>query len=158
MAKEQEILLAGFTETNRSDFLAIGHERLCLPDEQVFRGGTAPAGLVFILEGEGSIWKKETRLGTLREGAIIGEAALFSSNGRSNGKEIKAESQMRILEFRKQEIFNFFKWKEERLFKLFILNIVTILLGKLNRTDEKLIRMEDRLKDQVVFRTSGEGL
>jgi len=156
MATEEDMLFRNFLERDRADFLAIGYERLCQPKESVIRDGAVSSSLFIALEGEGSIWKKNIRVATIQEGDVFGESVLFLFQNPHRISTVQAETPMRVLEFRRQEIFNYFKWKEERLFKLFVLNVITILLGKLNRADERIVYLEKRLHEQTLS-AIGEG-
>ena len=156
MATEEGILFRGFPEKDREDFLAIGRERRCQPEELVIRDGAASSSLFIALEGEGSVWKGDVRVSTIRKGDVFGESALFLFQNHTRIATVRAEIPMRVLEFRRQDIFAHFKRKEERLFMLFVSNIVTILLGKLGRANERTVYLEKQLRGQMLF-ASEEG-
>jgi len=156
MATEEDILFRGFPTRDREDFLAMGHERQCLPSEPVIRYEVDNSSLFIALEGEGSVWKGDIRVGSIREADVFGESALFQNQRRI--ATVRAETPMRVLEFRRQEIFNYFKWKKERLFKLFVFNIITILLGKLGRANERIAGLEKRLREGVLSAVGGGGV
>ena len=149
MATEEDMLFRNFSERDRTDFSAIGYERLCQPEEPVIRDETASSSLFIILEGTASIWKGDIRVGTIREGGMFGESVLFLFQNQLRIATVRAETPMRVLEFQRQEIFNYFKWKEERLFKLFVLNVTTILLGKLSRANERIAYLHARLQRSI---------
>ena len=88
---------------------------------------------------------------------MFGESVLFLFQNQLRIATIRAETPMRVLEFRRQDIFSYFKRREERLFKLFVLNITTILLGKLRRANERIAYLEKRLHEQMLSAVGGAG-
>ncbi|MCK5119967.1 MAG: cyclic nucleotide-binding domain-containing protein [Candidatus Latescibacteria bacterium] len=154
MGTEEEMLFRNFLEKDREAFLSIGRERQCQPGESVVRDAAAGSSLFITMEGEASVWKKNVRVAIIRKGSVFGESALFQNQQRI--ATIRAEVPMRVLEFRRPDILTFFKWKEERLFKVFVLNIITILLGKLGRANERIASMAS--SEQALSGFSGGGM
>jgi len=97
----------------------------------IIRGGTV------------SVEKEGVGLTTLHEGDILGELVIFRPSARS--ATVRALSPTSVLEFEKETIMNFFKRREERLFKIFVINVINILCLKLDRTDDRIVQLESLL-------------
>lgn len=155
MATEYEMLFRGFSRKERDAFLTIGQEQQHLPGESLVQDEASSFSVFILLEGAASVLKGNVRVATLQKGNVFGEAALFQNQRRT--ATVQAETSIRVLEFRRQDVFNYFKWREERLFKLFVFNIVTILLGKLRRANARVAYLEEQLHEQALSVTGGDG-
>jgi len=70
---------------------------------------------------------------------------------------VRTERPSEVLEFKRDELLNFFKWREEKLFKYFILNIISLLLDKLNRANERIIHLEHTFREQIAWLVGNKG-
>lgn len=149
MLTEEEILFKGFSEEERRDFLSIGQERHFESQEFIIRDG-APGNSLFILrEGRVSVWRGDVKLADLVEGDVFGESVVFQAHNRIAA--VRADSPVGVVEIRRQDLLHFFKWREERLFKILVINIVNILFHKLSRADERIASLEKSLREQAVW-------
>ena len=147
MPTEEEILFNGFSEDERRDFLSLGQQKHCESLEFIVRNG-APADSLFILrEGKASVWKKNVKLTDFVEGNVFGESIIFQAHNRI--ADIRADSPAEVLEIRRGDLLRFFKWREERLFKILVINIVHLLFGKLGRANERIESLEKNLREQA---------
>ena len=150
MVTEEQMLFQGFPDRDHQSFLAMGKERYFEVDEQVIQEDTLGSSFYIILDGVVSIWRKHSKLGTLYKGDIVGELVIFRSRPRS--ATVRAETVAKMLAFEREDIIAFFKWRDERLFKIFVINVIHILAHKLARTSESIIHLENQL------RSKGEGV
>lgn len=150
MITAEDILLRGFGDREREDFFTMGRERQYACGETIIGSGASNPKLILVLEGNGDIIRRDERVGAVRSGDVIGAAVIFPSDQCSRDVAVKAASPVRVVEFSRNELFTFFKWKEERLFKIFVLNIMGILLAKLDRAEERIAMLEERLRVQVM--------
>ena len=149
MPTEEEILFNGFSEEERRDFLSIGRQKHLESQEFVVRNG-APGNSLFILrEGKASVWKGDVKLTDLVKGDVFGESIIFQAHSRIAA--IRADSPAEVLEIRRGDLLRFFKWREERLFKILVINIVHLLFGKLGRTNERIESLEKDLREQAAW-------
>lgn len=148
MTAEREQLFKGFSQKEREDFLTIGQERGYTPGDRVIEDEAISSSLFIILKGAASVLKGNIQVGTLQQGDVFGEAAFFQKLRRI--ATIQATTPMWVLEFRRADLFDYFKKREERLLKLFVFNIIIILLGKLSRANERMIFLEEQLHERVL--------
>jgi len=140
---EEQILFRGFSDQEQSDFLSLGEEREFGPDEALVTENAPGSSLYIIRSGTVSVEKEGVGLTTLHEGDILGELVIFRPSARS--ATVRALSPTSVLEFDKDTIMTFFKRREERLFKIFVINVINILSLKLDRTDDRIVQLESLL-------------
>ena len=140
---EEEILFRGFSDQERSDFLSLGEEREFGPDEALVTESAPGSSLFIVRRGTVSVEKDGVGLATMHDGDILGELVIFRPGARS--ATVRSLSATTVLEFDKDVITDFFKRREERLFKIFVINVINILSLKLDRTDERIVQLESLL-------------
>jgi CRP-like cAMP-binding protein len=144
------LLLKNFPSDDLRHFLAIGHTEHYQKQDVIIVDDNSPANSAYlVVEGRVSVWKDDMHLATLNAGDFIGETFLFSRGLRS--ASVVAEDTCTVLRFDRQDTLDYFRRKPERLFKIFIMNIVEIQQKKIVNMNQKLISIQRRLlqKDQT---------
>lgn len=153
MPTGEETLFNGFSEEDRRDFLSIGRQKHFESQEYIVQDG-APGNSLFILqEGKASVWGEEAKLTDLVKGDIFGESVIFQAHSRIAA--VRSDAPSEVLEIRREDLLRFFKWREERLFKILVINIVHLLFGKLGRTNERIESLEKDLREQAAWLLGG---
>ena len=153
MPTGEEILLNGFSGQDRRDFLSIGRQKHFESEEHIVRDG-APGNSLFILrEGKASVWKEDVKLADLLKGDVFGESIIFQAHSRIAA--VRSDGLSDVLEIRRDDLLRFFRWREERLFKILVINIVHLLFGKLSRTNERIESLEKNLRGQAAWLLGG---
>ncbi|RKY61839.1 MAG: hypothetical protein DRP95_02330 [Candidatus Latescibacterota bacterium] len=150
----EELLLRGLSHEDREAFLALGIVKAFEPQEYIVREGTPGDALYIIRKGKASVWKGDVKLGDLSEGDVFGEAVILYPHNRIAC--VRAERPTEVLEVKRDDLLTFFKWREERVFKYFILNVISLLLDKLERANERIVYLEHTFREQVVWLLGGE--
>jgi CRP-like cAMP-binding protein len=144
------LLLKNFPSDDLRHFLAIGHTEHYQKQDVIIVDDNTPANSAYlVVEGRVSVWKDDMHLATLNAGDFIGETFLFTRGLRS--ASVVAEDTCTVLRFDRQDTLDYFRRKPERLFKIFIMNIVEIQQKKIVNMNQKLISIQRRLlqKDQT---------
>jgi len=150
----EELLLRGFPPEDQEAFLGLGVVKAFGPQEYIVREGTPGDALYIIRKGKASVWKKDVKLGDLSEGDVFGEAVVLYPHNRIAC--VQAERPTEVLEVKRDDLLTFFKWREERIFKYFILNIISLLLDKLERANDRIMYLEHTFREQVTWLLGGE--
>ncbi len=141
--KNPPLLLQNFSEADIRDFLSIGEvERYTLGD-MIMREGEPGDSSCLITRGLVSIWKDDIHITNLERGAFLGEMFIFNPSKRISN--VVAEEDSVLLRFHRQESLEFFRRKPERLFKIFIINIVNLQQKKIAAMDEKITQLQRKL-------------
>ena len=130
-------LLEGFSDEERREFLTCGAIREFYLHDKIISENEDDAHIYLILDGDVSVWRKDVRIFKLKSGDVFNEIKIF--NPKPNNITVLAESNCMIFRFTRNDVLNYFKLKPERLFKIFMLNIVTILLKKIEGYEDRLI-------------------
>lgn len=146
MITDEEVLLHGFDGEDRESFLAMGKEERFEANELIIEETAPGSSLHIILDGVVGIWKRHVRLSTATRGAVVGEMAIFRPQARS--ATVRAESPVRTLKFEKADVMAFFKWRDERLFKILAINMIHIVARKLARTNELVSYLQSQLQSR----------
>jgi CRP-like cAMP-binding protein len=149
MSTGEEMLFSGFSEEERRDFLSIGQEKHFESQEYIVRNGASGNSLFILREGKASVWRKDVKLTDLVKGDIFGESVIFQAHSRIAA--VRSDGPSEVLEIRREDLLRFFKWREERLFKVLVINIVHLLFGKLGRTNERIESLEKDLREQAAW-------
>jgi CRP-like cAMP-binding protein len=146
MVTDEQVLLHGFSSEDRRSFLAMGRERIFDADEVIVEESTPGTSLHIVMEGAVAVWKRHVKLLTLSKGAIVGEMVIFRERPRS--ATVRAETLVKTLSFEKADIMAFFKWRDERLFKYLVINMIHILARKLARGTELVAYLQSRVQSR----------
>lgn len=141
------LLLKNFPSDDLRHFLAIGHLEHYQKQDVIIMDDNSPSTSAYLLvEGRVSVWKDDIHLASLNAGDFIGETFLFTKGSRS--ASVTAEDTCTLLRFDRQDTLDYFRRKPERLFKIFIMNIVEIQQKKIINMNQKLITIQRRLLHQ----------
>lgn len=139
------LLLHNFPREDISDFLDAGVIEHYNLGDFIMKEGEVGTSACLIVSGLVSIWKRGNLIVTLRGGEFIGEMFLFSHSRRI--ANVLAEDDTTILRFYRNAMLEFFRKKPERLFKIFTMNIINIQQQKIEAMDNKIITLQQKLKD-----------
>ena len=132
------LLLRNFPADDMRHFLSLGRTVHFEPFECIVRESIDPINSAFlIVSGNVKVTKDGVTLSDLEAGDFLGETFLFSQGNRQ--ASVTAGMATVTLRFERDHVLDFFKKKPERLFKLFILNILEIQQRKIDRLNSKLI-------------------
>jgi len=147
MSTEKDILFTGFSEADRREFLEIGREVNVRMHDMVIEEGS-PGGSMYIIEdGKVSIWFKGTKLADLGRGDTLGTMVVLTAHSRT--ATVRAESEVTVLEFSRDEIMNYFKRKAPRLFQQFFVNLARIQINLTTRANRRIMDLDRRLREQA---------
>ena len=146
MARDLDILLSGFPESERKAFCEVGRPR-DYTLHQVLAREEEPGSTMFVIElGEISIWMKAVKLARVGAGAVIGASSLIEPHRRT--ATVMAEDYVRALVFRREDVLRFFKPRSPRLFQRFFLNSFRAHLNLVRRCNEVIVDLDRRLREQ----------
>ncbi len=144
MLMQMPMLFRNFPPEDLRDFLKIGLPQIYKKDDLIIDESAGEANTAFlIIEGSVSVWKDDIHLATLNEADFIGETFLFTKGGRT--ASVSAHSDAILLKFNRSDVLDYFRRKPERLFKLFIMNIIEIQQRKISGMNIKMTQMQKRL-------------
>ncbi|MEX0684671.1 MAG: cyclic nucleotide-binding domain-containing protein [Balneolales bacterium] len=138
------LLFRKFEPDELRHFLKLGHNENYQKDDIIVQESEEPSTTAYlILEGSVAIWSEEIHLADLFVGDFIGETFLFGNAIRT--ATVKAANEAVVLRFDRDEVLGFFRTKPERLFKVFIMNIIEIQQRKITTMNQKMIQLKRRL-------------
>lgn len=138
------LLLKNFPSDDLRHFLAIGHVEHYQKDDVIIADdGSAADSAYLVVEGRVSVYKDDIHLATLAKGDFMGETFLFTKGFRT--ANVTADEPSTLLRFDRAETLDYFRRKPERLFKIFIMNIVEIQQKKIVNMNQKLMTIQRRL-------------
>ncbi len=150
LVENPPVLLQNFNREDITSFLDVGViERYSLGDP-IMKEGEIGNSACLIVSGLVSVWKYNNMIVTLDAGEFIGEMFLFNQSRRI--ANVLAEEQTLILRFHRKAVLDYFRTKPERLFKIFIMNIINIQQQKIEAMDKKIITLQEKLKQATMER------
>ena len=96
-----------------------------------------------IADGRISIWKDDIEVAQLTSGDFIGETFLFSKGPRI--ATVKADTDVAMIRFDRNAVLEFFRSRPERIFKIFIMNLLEIQQQKIMGMNQKVARLQRKL-------------
>lgn len=100
----------------------------------------------FVADGQLSVWIENMEVAHIGPGDFIGEEFLFSKGART--ATVKAESDAVLVRFEREGIIDFFRKRPERLFKIFIMNMLEIQQRRIKAMNIKVARLQRKLMDR----------
>ncbi|MDK9700547.1 MAG: cyclic nucleotide-binding domain-containing protein [bacterium] len=139
-------LLQGFSNYERESFLQLGREVEYPMHSLVVEEGLPANNFFVILDGSVEIWSHDVQVlyTILKRGAVFGELSFFSS---SRVATVRTQSDSDCLVFDRERVLDWFRRREERLFKLFVFNITRIIIAKLRGANDRIRDLETRLRE-----------
>jgi CRP-like cAMP-binding protein len=143
------LLFRNFPPEDLRDFIKLGHPESHKKEDLIIDESSTEIDTAFlIVAGKVSVWKDEIHLAVLSEGDFLGETFLFNKGERT--ASVSAHEDALLLKFYRSEVLDYFRRKPERLFKLFIMNILEIQQRKISGMNLKLIQLQKRLINKEV--------
>jgi len=105
-------------------------------------GGLIEYGCL-ITEGSASLYREDVYFGTLKPGDFLGETFLFRKIIPA-GTLVASESTA-VIKFDRKEVLQFFETRPDRLFKLFIVNLLELQNQKLIQAGKKILYIHKKL-------------
>lgn len=130
-------LLHGFSNDECREFLSLGIIKEYGHNDVIVAENEEDINIYLIVEGEASLWRKNVPILEFQKGEVLNEVKIYSP--RSNNFSVIAEQQTVIMKFSRNDILLYFSFKPERLFKIFTLNVISILLKNIENYEDQLI-------------------
>jgi DNA-binding response OmpR family regulator len=137
-------LLQNLPKDATHEFIELGHVETINSNDLILQENSSDHRLYIVIEGEISVWQDKAELYRLGRGESYGEMNILRRSQRSQGLLAELPGQLLILE--RDAILAFFNKKEERIFKLFIFNILNSVYTKNLKLCSRLIQLERMLK------------
>jgi CRP-like cAMP-binding protein len=144
--KNTPLILANFPREIAVKFLELGEELNFNPDEQVIKKDEIGKDFYLICEGSLTVWREGVKLATLTKGDVFGELVVFRDHYRI--ASIRTESPTTLLRFNRHVMMDFFSRQEQRIFSIYIVNIIEVLRRKLVLTNKLVCELEDKLRNR----------
>lgn len=97
-----------------------------------------------IADGTISLYLEDVFVGRLTTGDFMGETFLFKKQPVSGS--VFAVKPTAIIQFEKEKVIHFFEERSDRLFKIFVLNLIELQSKKLDYAARKILQMQQKLK------------
>ena len=133
--------LRGFFVTGQLEWYQEGDIITREASEQVHNGWLAADGRL-------SVWTDNVKIANLGPGDFIGEEFLFSKGVRA--ATVKAESDVTLIRFDRESVIDFFRTRPERIFKIFIMNLLEIQQRKIKSMNHKVARLQRKLAENNI--------
>lgn len=143
MPTEVEILLKGFSEQERSDFMLLGGERLFVAKEVILAPGQDESHLAVLQEGIVSVWADRTRLAELAKGHTLGTSSMIEPSVST--VLIRAETSGALLTLPRPRVLDYFRTRPERLFYQFCVNIFSIWVAILEQRNRRIFELKSAI-------------
>lgn len=137
-------LLQNFTTESTRQFIELGRVVTFNADETILKENQTDNHLYIVFEGEVAVQQDGAEIFKLGKGESYGEMIFFRQNLRSQGLEAASPAQVLIIS--KEAAMTFFSQKEERVFKLFIINSLGSIYNKYHKACVRAGQLERMLK------------
>lgn len=142
---EKDILFTGFSEAEKREFLLMGKTKEFVLHDMILEEGGVGGTMAIIEEGRVSIWLQGALLAELGTGDTLGTMVVLTGVRRT--ASVRAETEVKVLEFHRDDIMNYFKMKPPRLFQQFFINLARIQINLTNRANKRIMYLDRRLRD-----------
>ena len=99
-----------------------------------------------VADGSVSLFKEDVYIAKLQSGDFIGETFLFKNRAPSG--TLIATRPAAVIRFKREEVLEFFEERPDRLFKIFIMNLIDLQNQKLIYAGKKLLYIQRKLIHQ----------
>lgn len=138
--KGEPIILHGFSPEDKLDFMALGITRKYEEGDNI-PFGDAKSGSILILEsGEVSMWMNNTIVDYLQKWDTCGEESFILAG--SPFTTLRAESDVKVSLFDRNQILEFFGYKGERLLKRFMINLINSTFFKWRKSLQRIVMLK----------------
>ncbi len=137
-------ILQNLTQDTARELLEIGKVTSIATNEIILDEGLSDNHLYLVFEGEISVWQEGAEILRLGKGECYGEMNLFRHSLRS--QRLVAEAPTQLFSMEKEALLSYFTQKEERIFKLFVFNVLNSVFNKCRKSASRIIQLERLLK------------
>lgn len=99
-----------------------------------------------VADGSVSLFKEDVYIAKLQAGDFIGETFLFKN--RTPSGTLVATRPTAVIRFKRETVLKFFESRPDRLFKIFIMNLIDLQNQKLIYAGKKLLYIQRKLAFQ----------
>lgn len=100
-----------------------------------------------VVDGSVSLFKEDVYIAKLHPGDFIGETFLFKN--RTPSGTLIATRPTAVIRFKREDVLHFFESRHDRLFKMFIMNLIDLQNQKLIYAGKKLLYIQRKLAYQT---------
>ncbi len=139
--KGEPILLHGFSPEDKIDFMALGRTRKYEIGENISLNDEGKSGSIIIIEsGEISLWLNNTTVDYLQKWDTCGEESFILAG--SSFTTLRAETSVKVKQFDRKKILDFFAYKGEKLLKRFMINLVNCVFYKWRKAVQRIVMLK----------------
>jgi len=128
--------LRGFFMTGNLEFFSAGDVIMTEGSDQIHNAW-------LVADGTLSVWKEDVEIAQLGSGDFTGEEFLFTRGARI--ASVKANSDVVLIRFTKESVIDFFRTRPERVFKIFIMNLLEIQQRRIKSMNSKVARLQRKI-------------
>jgi len=133
-----------FTPEDLRGFFMTGQLETYQPGDVIVSEGSDQIQSAWLIaDGELSVWKEDIEIAHLKTGDFVGEEFLFTRGARI--ATVKANSDVSMIRFEKNMVIDFFRTRPERVFKIFIMNLLEIQQRRIQAMNSKVARLQRKL-------------
>ncbi len=138
--KRKPIILNGFSQKERDDFLELGSLRKYGLGIHIPISEETAGSIILIEEGEVSVWLNNTIIDYLEKMDSFGEETLILKQPAIT--KLRAETSVNIRHFDRQKLLDFFSYKGDRLFKRFMINLINNSFYKWRKSVQRIVMLK----------------
>lgn len=137
-------LLKRFSPEDLRAFLMTGELEFYKPGELILSEQSDQIEAAWLLaDGRVSIWKEDTEIARLDPGDFIGETFLINKGQRI--ATVKAITSVAMIRFERSVVLGYFRSRPERIFKIFIMNLLEIQQNRIKAMNNKVVKLQQKL-------------
>jgi len=140
------LLLSHFPLDIAKKFLASGFDETYQLHEDIMKEGQEGTDMFLICEGSVAIYSQGIKMATLEKGDVFGELILFRDHYRI--ASVRVEKPARLLRYTRDILKDFFGRNGQKLFDVYMMNLMEILRRKLIATNKKVVELEQKLLEK----------
>lgn len=133
-----------FAPEDLRGFFMTGVLEVYEPGEEIVTEGSHDIHSAWLIaDGAVSVWKEDIEIAQLSQGDFLGEEFLFTRGARI--ATIRADRETVMVRFEKDAVIDFFRTRPERVFKVFIMNLLEIQQRRIQAMNSKVARLQRKL-------------
>ncbi len=137
-------LLRRFPPEDLRGFLMTGDLEFFKPGEVILSEHSDQIDSAWLIaDGRVTIWKEDIEVARLNPGDFIGETFLFNKGHRI--ATVKAVTSVAMIRFERSVVLGFFRTRPERIFKIFIMNLLEIQQSRIKAMNNKVVKLQHML-------------
>jgi len=140
------LLLAHFPPDIAKKFLAAGFDEKYDLHDDIMKEGQEGTEMFLICEGSVAIFSQGIKMATLEKGDVFGELILFRDHYRI--ASVRVEKPARLIRYTREILKDFFGRNGQKLFDIYMMNLMEILRRKLIATNKRVIDLEQQLLEK----------